>query len=179
MKESRFAVLSCLFFLTATPVLGQSLGERSGVNAVLGISPTTQDFITQVAISDMFEIESARLALERATDPATRTFAQQMITDHTKTSEELKRLVSAANLQVTLPTALDQAHQDKLNRLKDLNGKAFTDAYHQMQEDTHEDAVSLFKRYASGGDVAPLKDWAGATVPALEQHLKMADDLNK
>jgi putative membrane protein len=34
-----------------------------------------------------------------------------------------------------------------------------------MQVSAHKDAVSLFERYAKGGDNADLKDWAGA--PAL------------
>lgn len=181
MKQSlSIALAAGLFLATAAPVLGQSLGETTGVNSVLGISPTTQDFITQAAISDMFEIESSRLAVERSPDAATKTFAQQMITDHTKTSDELKALVATtADIKVSLPAALDKTHQEKLDRLKGLNGADFTTAYHKMQEDAHEDAVSLFKRYASGGEVPALKDWAGRTLPALEQHLKMADELNK
>lgn len=180
MKTTISAALGAgLILATAAPVLAQSVGERTGVNSALGISPTTQDFITQAAISDLFEIESSRLAVERATDAPTKTFAQQMITDHTKTTSELKGLLTTANLQVTPPAALDAAHQKKLDRLKGLNGADFTKAYHEMQEDAHEAAVSLFKRYASGGDVPALKDWAGRTLPALQHHLKMADELNK
>jgi putative membrane protein len=52
------------------------------------------DFVKQVAISDMFEIQSNKLAQEKGTaeDEA---FAAQMVTDHTKTSTELKALVSS------------------------------------------------------------------------------------
>lgn len=179
MKHGFSAAVAASFVLaTAAPVLSQSLGERSGVNSVLGISPTTQDFITQAAISDLFEIESARLALERSPDGPTKAFAEQMISDHTKTSEELKALLVAANLQASLPTALDKAHQAKLDRLKGLTGADFTTDYHKTQEDAHKNAVSLFQRYASGGDVPALKDWAGRTLPVLQHHLKMADELN-
>lgn len=58
-----------------------SRGEKTGVNAVLGISPSTADFVKQVAVSDMFEIELSKLAAERA-DQATKTFAQQMVKDN-------------------------------------------------------------------------------------------------
>lgn len=179
MKKYLTAAVAAGAILCAAPVMAQSLGEKTGVNAALGVTPSTQDFVTQAAVSDMFEIESAKLAVERTSDAPTKAFAQQMITDHTKTSQELKGLVSSASLQVNLPTSLDKSHQDKLDRLRSLNGAEFTDAYHKMQEDAHKDAVSLFKRYASGGESAPLKDWAGKTLPALEHHLKVADDLNK
>jgi len=48
-----------------------------------------------------------------------------------------------------------------------------------MQEDAHEDAVSLFERYSKGGDNADLKNWAGKTLPALKHHLEMAKALSK
>jgi putative membrane protein len=47
-----------------------------------------------------------------------------------------------------------------------------------MQVSAHEDAVSLFERYAKGGDNAKLKDWAGKTLPALQHHLQMAEQMN-
>lgn len=43
----------------------------------------------------------------------------------------------------------------------------------------HEDTVDLFKRYGSEGDNPDLKAWAAKTVPALEHHLKMAEDLEE
>jgi putative membrane protein len=42
-----------------------------------------------------------------------------------------------------------------------------------------KDAVSLFERYAGGGDDPKLKDWAGKTLPALKHHLEMAQALDK
>ncbi|PSJ56227.1 DUF4142 domain-containing protein [Pseudaminobacter soli (ex Li et al. 2025)] len=51
------------------------------MNPVFGGAPSTQDFVTDAATSDMFEIESSELALERS-DAATKAFAQQMIKDH-------------------------------------------------------------------------------------------------
>jgi hypothetical protein len=41
-----------------------------------------------------------------------------------------------------------------------------------------KDAVSLFERYAKGGE-DPKKDWAGKTPPALQHHLEMAQPIDK
>lgn len=168
-------VLSCL--LLATPVVAQSLGEKTGVNSTLGISPTTQDFITQAAISDLFEINSAKLAQSKG-NPGEKQFAEQMISDHTKTSSELKRMVTGANFKADIPNQLDSAHQSKLDKLSDARGEDFSSLYASQQVDAHKDAVSLFERYAKGGDVAELKDWAGKTLPALRHHLEMAQKLD-
>ena len=51
--------------LLATPATAQSVGEKTGINSTLGISPATEDFVKQAAISDMFEIQSSQLARER------------------------------------------------------------------------------------------------------------------
>ena len=40
--------------LLATSAMAQSVGEKTGVNAAVGIAPTTQDFVSEAAQSDMF-----------------------------------------------------------------------------------------------------------------------------
>lgn len=161
--------------MVAMPVHAQSVGEKTGVNSVLGIAPKTEDFVKEAAISDLFEIQSSELAQQKATKDETKKFAAQMIADHTKTSSELKAL--AGNHPV--PSALDDAHQKKLDKLKSLNGDDFTKEYDSIQESAHKSAVSLFERYANGGEDPKLKEWAGKTLPALKHHLEMADAINK
>lgn len=175
MKQT---VLAAAMVMVATSVFGQSAAEKSGVNSLVGIPPKAEDFVMEAATSDMFEIESSKLAVERA-DEATKTFAQQMIQDHQKTATELKQLVDSGNVKVTLPTAMTEAQQEMLDKLKSLQGERFTDQYHSDQVDAHEDAVDLFKRYGEEGDNPDLKAWAAKTAPALEHHLQMAKDLNK
>lgn len=169
-------VLGCLIF--ATPAFAQSVAEKTGVNSTLGLSPTTPDFVKEVAISDMFEIESNKLAQDKG-NAAEKSFASMMVTDHTKTSTELKGLVSSGKVKAELPTALDSAHQSKLDKLKDLNGADFSSNFDSYQVSAHKDAVSLFERYAKGGDNAELKSWAGKTLPTLKHHLTMAQNLEK
>ena len=175
MKRAIIA-LGCL--VIAGPVLAQSVGEKTGVNSALGISPSTADFVKEVAISDMFEIESNKLGKEKgnATEKA---FASHMVADHTKTSGELKELVRSGKVEAQLPTALDSSHQGKLDKLKGKSGDDFRSEFDSMQVSAHKDAVSLFERYAKGGDNAELKNWAGKTLPALKHHLEMAENLKK
>lgn len=170
------AVALCL--LLAGPAYAESVGETTGVNSLIGVSPSTQDFVTQAAISDMFEIQSSRLAEERA-DDKTKTFAKRMIADHEKASKELKAAVEGSKAQAQIPGALDSTHQSKLDKLKELKGEDFTKQYHSEQVTAHKNAVDLFKRYADGGENAELKSWAAKTKPHLDEHLKMAQDLDK
>jgi putative membrane protein len=161
------------------PATAQSVGERTGVNAALGVAPKTEDFVKQVAISDMFEIESSKLAQQKAAAAPVKSFASQMQKDHTKTSTELKGLVSGGKVKAPLPTAMDDSHKSKLDKLKGLSGADFDKQYVSDQQSAHKAAVDLFERYAKSGENADLKAWAGKTVPALKHHKEMADKLPK
>jgi putative membrane protein len=60
-----------------------------------------------------------------------------------------------------------------------VSGADFAREYRSIQVSAHKSAVSLFQRYADGGDDAKLKAWAAKTLPALQHHLEMAEALNK
>lgn len=162
--------------LVATPVLAESMGEKTGVNSALGISPSTSDFVNEAATSDMFEVKSSQLAQERG-NAAEKSFAATMIRDHGKTTEDLKAMVASGELKTQLPTELDSSHQSEFNKLAALKGSDFSSRYDSDQVSGHKDAVSLFERYARDGDDARLKAWAAQTLPTLRHHLEMAQSL--
>src|SRR6201994_124941 len=169
-----FAVAAALL---STAAYAQSAAEKTGVNSTLGIAPKTEDFIKEAAMSDMLEIDAAKIAQQKG-NADEKKFAETMITDHTKTSSELKGLVGG-EMKSAVPTALDDASQKKLGKLRDTKPDSFASEYDPMQVSAHKDAVSLFERYAKGGDDPKLKDWAGKTLPTLQHHLEMAQDMNK
>jgi putative membrane protein len=171
------AILTLSTVLLSSAAFAQSVGEKTGVNSALGIAPKTEDFIKEAATSDMLEIGASKLA-EQKGNADEKKFAAQMITDHTKTSSELKSMVSG-DMKGAIPTALDDSSQKKLDKLRDAKPEDFASEYDPMQVSAHKDAVSLFERYAKGGDDPKLKDWAGKTLPALQHHLEMAQDMNK
>jgi putative membrane protein len=88
-------------------------------------------------------------------------------------------MVSDGKVKAELPTALHDSHKDKLDKLKNASGAEFSEIFDEQQISAHKDAVSLFERYAKGGDNAALKDWAGQTLPKLQHHLEMAKQLDK
>ena len=102
-----------------------------------------------------------------------------MTTDHTQTSKDLKGLVDSGDVKATIPVKLDSAGQKKLDELSDAKPDDFAGYYDPMQVSAHKDAVSLFERYAKSGDNPKLKDWAGKTLPTLQHHLEMAQNLNE
>ncbi|MGO9388751.1 DUF4142 domain-containing protein [Rhodoblastus sp.] len=162
--------------LMCAPALAQSASEKLGSNSALGISPTTVDFVSEAATGGLFEIKTSQLALTRG-DASSKSFAQTMIADHKKADAELKDLVQSKKIDVTIPGDLTKAQQSKLEKLEQLKGADFDKQYRDDQYSAHKDAVSLFQRYAKGGDNPALKQWAQQTQSMLEHHLEMARQL--
>jgi putative membrane protein len=174
MRKTLLLTAACL--VLAGPALAQSVGEKTGVNSALGIIPHTTDFVGEAAQSDMFEIQSSQLAAGKTQGPV-QTFASQIVTDHTKTTDELKGLAQTAKVQ--LPTSMSSSQESMLNKLQSLNGDDFSKQYMSDQVSAHKTAVSLFQRYSKGGHNAQLNAWAAQTLPTLQHHLDMANGLNK
>ena len=174
MKRAILIAVAGLAF--GYPAFAQSAGEKMGVNRMLGIAPRTEDFVKEAAISDMFEIQSSQLAQAKG-DDQTKSFAAQMMTDHQKTTDELKGLVEGGKVKATLPTQMDSSHQKMLEKLERLSGADFDKQYDADQVSAHKQAVSLFGRYGKRGSSPELKDWASKTLPTLQHHLEMAQGL--
>ena len=179
MKTVAIAFTAVTLLISSSSAFAQSVGEKTGVNAMLGTAPSTQDFVTRAAVSDMFEIESSKLAQANAANEKTKAFAAKMVKDHTTTSTELKALLSGGKVKADLPAAMDASHKSKIEKLQGLKSKDFDKQYNSEQETAHKNAVALFERYAKGGDNGDLKAFAAKHLPHLQEHLKMAEDLNK
>ena len=140
------------------------------------------NFVTQVAASDMFEIQSSKVALQRSSDPDVKRFARMMIDAHGRTTAKLKGLIAGQD-NLAPPTSLPSDLQTKLDKLGSLSPADFDKAYLDDQVDGHQSALNVMQRYAKDGDLEPLKQFAADTAPTVQQHLDRAkalrDGLNK
>ena len=154
-----------------SPNTNNSANANSG-----GASASTADFVKNAAIAGLFEIQSSELAL-RKRESQDRRFAKRMIHDHERASQQLKHIVRADHIDAQVPTQLDDQHQKMLQQLQGESGRAFEKDYDKMQQQGHQEAVSLFQDYAQSGDNPALKRWAQRTLPTLQHHLSMAQKL--
>ena len=172
-----FADLAFASVLLSSAAFAQSVGEETGVNSILGVATTTEDFIKEAATGDILEIEAGKLAQFKGT-PDEKKFAAAMIADHTKISADLKSMLSG-EMEAAIPAVLDGLSQKKLDKLRNTKPADFPGEYDPMQVSANRDAVSLFERYAKGGDDPKLRAWAGTTLPTLQHHLEMAQAMDK
>jgi putative membrane protein len=174
----RHVLYTACLLIAVTPASAQSVPERLGINSFFGISPSTQDFVNEVALNEMLEIELSILAQQKG-DAKTKEFAAIIRRDHSATSAHLKALVQSGKVRVSFPAALDRARLAKLEKIKGLNGAEFDKAFEDLQVSIHHDAVSLFERYGRGGGHPDLKVFAFEHLPHLREHWRLARDLKK
>jgi putative membrane protein len=150
--------------------------QNNAANQTPAASMDPQNFANTAAMSNMFEIQSSQLALKQTQNKDVLDFANKMITDHTKAGQDMQ--AAAEKQQVTVPTQLDQTHQQQLQQLQGLKDQQFDQAYIQMQLAGHQQAVQLFQQYSQSGPDGDLKTFATQTLPTLQSHLDMIQKLS-
>jgi putative membrane protein len=139
-------------------------------------SPSAQDFVTKATVAGKTEVAAARVALKTSQSDDVKTFAKQMIRDHTKANNELASIAKSQNLAV--PTHIDAQHRTVLGSLRAQTGAAFDAAYSKQMVADHVEAVALFKSEAAAASTnADLSAFVQKALPTLEQHKTMADAL--
>jgi putative membrane protein len=155
-------------------VVGAALAQSPSPS----LSHTDTAFLKQAAQGGLAEIEASQLAETNATDPQVKSFAEQMVSDHTRTGDELKALASSKGVEVPSDPSVGQRTQLKiLGALKDGH---FDQHYaSEYGVDAHEKTVKLFQKEAAQGKDPEVKAFATRTLPALQHHLAMAQDLKR
>lgn len=157
MKTALYTLLAAAT-VVATPALAQSM--------------TPTEYVMAAGAGDLFEIQSAQAVLETTTNPSIRSFAQEMLTDHQKSTDMVKAAALRAHLQVD-PPMLMPAQADMLTQLRAQTGPARDTTYITQQKTAHDQALALQKGYATSGTAVPLKQAAAKIVPVVKMHIKM------
>jgi putative membrane protein len=177
MKPVLFAAVSAFVLMpfAIVPAGAQTDPAMVGVSDSQPWNQTGPVFVQNVLMSDKFEIESARLALDKSRDRAVRDFARDMIGAHTESSADLKAIADStiAGRTVTVPPSLDPRHKRMYHALEASFGPDFDREYIAQQFAAHREALAYMEGYARDGAVPELQRFASHTVPVIRDHLAM------
>lgn len=134
-----------------------------------------QDFVMKAAQGGHAEIKAGNLAKANAADAGVKQFGEMMVMDHTKAGKELETAAKAASLN--FPADTDAKHQQMLDKLSGLKGAAFDKAYMVDMVAGHKEMAKLLESMSKDATKAELKDWAKRTLPAVQTHLKKAEEI--
>jgi putative membrane protein len=128
-------------------------------------------FVQTAAHGDMFEIQAAKVALDKSKSDSVKDFAQMMVDDHTASTEKLKAAVEKSKAKATIPKSLDKKHSDMLDKLKKSSASSFDQSYLQSQVAAHREMLNVLTNYSQNGDDSALKQFAADGSTVVQKHL--------
>jgi len=159
----------------ATVALAASLGAHAA-DASPKLSHQDKSFLKDAAEGGNAEVEASKVALAQSGSTDVKAFAQQMVDDHGKAGTELKGLADQKGVKVSdTPSTVKKA---EIKVLSGRKGSSFDQHYAEsIGVKAHEDTVKLFQKEVDKGTDPDVKAWAQKTLPALQHHLEMAQQL--
>jgi putative membrane protein len=171
-------IRSTAAFLFAATLAFAAYAEEPQRMAATSADKDVAKFLEKVASADQLEIESGRLAAQKASDPQLKAFGQKMASDHSQADQELRAL--ALRKGVTLPIAMSDSHQKKLDKLREEKaGKDFDAGFRDLMIDSHKEAIGLFEDTAKDAKDPEVKAFAARMLPKIQQHEQAAKALPK
>ena len=158
-NKIRIAVAAWVGLLAAGAAMAQNLSKGD------------QRILTSLAQANVNEVAAGNIALQKATSPEVKAFAQQMVDDHTKGLQEVQQVAQAKN--VTLPTEPDAKHKKMADRLNALSGEAFDKSYiANAGVNDHKAAHKLVTDARQKAKDPDIKALAAKLQPTIDQHMK-------
>ena len=143
--------------------------------ACAGSAAPSRDFLDQAAQVGITEVAAGKLAMNKATTPDVREFAEELVKERRLTHQLLKAL--AASHDVVLPTAPSPAQRETLRELQQKSGAEFEQAYVEAQITVQEESVALMKAEIERDRDVETKAFAKEMLPTVEAQLKKAYEL--
>ncbi len=154
---------------TATPLFAQTPPPPPPAEAKTSAMP----YVMAAGMSDLYEINSSQIALQKSKTPAIRSFATMLIKHHTMTTAATTKAAKKAGLTPPAP-ALDAGATASITELQSASAADFDRLYIGQQIPAHQAALDLHQSYSTGGDQAPLRVTAKTAKPIVKQHIAAA-----
>jgi putative membrane protein len=154
---------------------GGSPSTPMGESSPNSLSSRDSNFVMQAAQTGMLEVQLGKLAVQRGSSAGVKQYGQQMVDEHTQANQELMQLAMQKGVEV--PTEMSSQNKPLIDRLSGLSGTSFDTAYKQAMLDSHKQAIALFQAQSQQGQDPELKAWATKTLPNLQAHLQMVNQM--
>ncbi len=155
------------------------MGSSTSMSAA-ATSMTDAQIFAMLAAANQGEIDAGKMASTKATDPAVKAFARDMVTAHTKLLNDGDAL--AKKLNITPDTAaadsikaMNQSTAASLTAAS--KGPAFDSTYVNAQVAGHEYVLDMVKRAEGQAQSADLKTALASAQGEVQQHLDRIRDI--
>lgn len=132
-------------------------------------------FMPMAGCAGIFEVEAGQVAAERATRPAVKAYARQMVQEHGAINDEYRALMRRKGM--TPPDTTLRSYRQKIDSLRRLPAAQFDAYYAHMMVADHRNAVRLFGMAADSAQDTEYKEWLGRMQTIVARHAEHAQAL--
>ena len=158
----------------------QAAEPSSAISAAASkLNPVDYNFVAQANLGAPFQVDSGRVAEEKAATAAIRDYAHLMVTSHIPVVDALNKILQHKGLTAPPNTLLQGAYRAMVASLKAEHRAALDRDYVDGQVEYQKGNAALFQNEIKNGTDADLKEFARATLPKIEDHLQRALTLAK
>jgi putative membrane protein len=144
-----------------------AVGQTSA--ATLGAN-TAGGFVTALAVSDMYELQAADIAIAKSSTAGVDELAGMIKTDHTDSSAKLKSIAPTEAADTMIPTALDERRQGLIDKLNAAAPADFDRVYLMQQVAAHNEALTLLNGFKDHTETPALAALATEIIPKVTAH---------
>ena len=154
---------------TTTPAPGMTPAPNPSVNS------TDQTYLTQNAQGSVSDFATAETGVQKAQDKNVRSYAAQVMKDHSQLNMDVLNLAHDKNL--TLPVTISDEDKTKLDTLTALNGADFDKAFLQEEVQVNTEDVKDARAELTATSDPDVHKFVSKFLDTEQKHLDRAQDL--
>lgn len=182
-RKPMLAVGLATAFALAAPAYAQMKSPGGAAGTQTQAQPDTggkmnkadERFLTEALQGDLAEVKMGELAEQKGGSDRVKEFGQTLAKDHGDHAKTLQQL--GQQVGFTLPSEPSAKQKAEHDRLGKLSGAQFDREFAKLMIDDHRKDIAKYQAEAKKS--GPIGTMAKQTIPTLQQHLQMAQELTR
>jgi putative membrane protein len=146
-------------------------------NAAPTVSTADNDFILAAIQGGMTELRLGEMAVLQGKRDDVKEFGQKMVKEEASLTDDFKAL--AVQKGVTVPVSLDVKHQGMVDKMVDLRGSEFDNAYIAGMTKHQTEVAKEFRAESAATKDADVKSVVDKSMLVVNEHLKRITAMNE
>lgn len=184
-KDRTAADTAAVSTTTTTPAGGAAAttdtAMRGGAATTMG-SLSDANILALISMANSNEIGTAKLAEQKATNADVKSFARDMIKDHTAMQADADKVARQLKITPEPPPGLGDEMKRKAMAMTDSlkaapKGSAFDRQYINDQVAAHQETLDQLQQFQTTSQNVQIKELVTKSLPKVQQHLDRAKQI--
>lgn len=164
-----------------TSATGGAMGSTTGAAGADASAMNDANILSMIGMSNGGEIGTSKAVQGKAKDASVKSFAADMIKEHTAMQGEADKLATKINVTPQPPSQADMMKKSVDSATTALNSASGADLdrqYMAFQVQAHQMTLDNLQRFETQAQNAELKALIQKAIPKVQAHLQRAQEIN-